>query len=827
MTNVFLCSSEIGKERECLNCNKGYFLPENNKTSCVKCDINGCLQCSGDENNKLCMKCQDDYEMNNGKCVERKCELGENEKCFSCRTEIGREKECLNCNEGYFLSEDYKTSCVKCDINGCLQCSGGKNNKLCIKCKDGYELNDGKCFKEFCEIGEKEKCFSCRPEIGREKECLNCNEGYFLPEDYKTSCEKCDLNGCSQCFGFKNNKLCIKCQDGYELKCVEESCIIGENEKCSSCRTEIGRKKECLTCNQGFYIKENANPTKCFRCPIPNCKQCYSYLGQEYCKECKSTFEEIKNNNGLIEDCSCPKYFKYYNGSCVENNNWIEAEYDVKCKQEPLNLLDTLFINLELNEIEAYINNSIILLEKYSPESSLILYQCENNGLYKVKINIKKTIDSMHWMFANNKQIKTIRFLQGFDSSLITDMSYMFASSSIETIDMKYIYAGNLIYLSGFLSFAELIKSIDISNLNTFTTKYMAQIFHKLPYLQELDLSSFDTSNVEYCLIMIHEIPPNCTIKISNQFTKCREEIPYSNRLINIDDINCNNFENCEKCDGSKNTLKCIKCKIGYELIDNRCYIPKCELGKNEKCLTCNNITGKEDECSKCNDGYYLSTRNSLNKKICSRCNIDGCKKCDNSGNCQECNKYYKAFKNQDNGEITNCIPLCELGRDNKCLTCNERKGHESECGRCNEGYKLINDKCKEIENSFIAIYNIKSTNSYTPIMCISENNIKLSDFDMYVNGNKVEPIRYIIKKEWSWKGYENKDYVGYKFPKLGNNEVKIIFYKTFTDMKYLFAECNNLINIEFNETFDTSHVQCMSHMFYRCDNLININFFI
>jgi len=54
--------------------------------------------------------------------------------------------------------------------------------------------------------------------------------------------------------------------------------------------------------------------------------------------------------------------------------------------------------------------------------------------------------------------------------------------------------------------------------------------------------------------------------------------------------------------------------------------------------------------------------------------------------------------------------------------------------------------------------------------MCISENNIKLSDFDMYVNGNKVEPIRYIIKKEWSWKGYENKDYVGYKFPKLGNN---------------------------------------------------------
>ena len=110
------------------------------------------------------------------------------------------------------------------------------------------------------------------------------------------------------------------------------------------------------------------------------------------------------------------------------------------------------------------------------------------------------------------------------------------------------------------------------------------------------------------------------------------------------------------------------------------------------------------------------------------------------------------------------------------------------------EGYKLVNGKCKIIENSFIGIYNVRSIDNFTYIMSAGQNNIKLSDFDMYVNGTKVYP--YIKYRYSNWL---DEDYVVYEFPNLGKYEVKIIFNKTLTNMKYLFDNCYDLISIEFN----------------------------
>jgi surface protein len=364
------------------------------------------------------------------------------------------------------------------------------------------------------------------------------------------------------------------------------------------------------------------------------------------------------------------------------------------------------------------------------------------------------------------------------------------------------------------------LTTLDISNLNTSKAKSMREMFHGKKNLKELDLSSLDTSNVENCLSMFHDFQRNCTIKISNKFTKCREQIPYENLIINVDDLACNRFDNCEKCSGSKDTLQCIKCKIGYQIINNICIKPICNLGENEKCLSCQNIPGKEDECLECNVGYYLPSNN-LDKTKCSKCQIEGCKRCDNfSGKCLECKYNYEPITDENSGIIINCNLQCEIGMGNKCLTCQTEKGKKNQCSSCNTGYKLINGQCKKIENSFVAIYNVTSTSEFTRIMCISENNIKLSDFDMYVNGNKVNAFI----DQGRWRSWMDEDYIAYIFPTLGKNEVKIIFNKTLTDMKYLFVDCYDLISIDFNEAFDTSHVLCMFYMFSSCDSLEHIN---
>ena len=143
----------------------------------------------------------------------------------------------------------------------------------------------------------------------------------------------------------------------------------------------------------------------------------------------------------------------------------------------------------------------------------------------------------MAWMFTNLGRIKSIKFLPGFESSKVTSMEYIFSCTLIESIDMKYLDTSNVLTLSHFLSRSNSLTSLDLSNFITSKTYKMREMFKNNNNLNELDLSSFDTSRISDCLVMFHDFPTNCTIKISNEFTKCREQIPYENNIINVDDL--------------------------------------------------------------------------------------------------------------------------------------------------------------------------------------------------------------------------------------------------------------------------------------------------
>ena len=41
-------------------------------------------------------------------------------------------------------------------------------------------------------------------------------------------------------------------------------------------------------------------------------------------------------------------------------------------------------------------------------------------------------------------------------------------------------------------------------------------------------------------------------------------------------------------------TLSCSTCELGYQLKDNKCILPKCIIGENEKCNSCNLKSNKE-----------------------------------------------------------------------------------------------------------------------------------------------------------------------------------------------------------------------------------------
>ena len=747
------------------------------------------------------------YQNNSDKI--RECMIGEKEKCKECNSMIPG--NCLSCNEGYYLpfNEINNTKCLPCNIiENCLTCFGDKNYIVCSSCDSSFKLENNRCLKikkEKCVIGENEKCKSCQDDEEFIDKCKTCNYGYYLSNNTnKTKCLSCNkIDKCIECNEDNDNLICKRCQDGYLLlnnSCIEEKCEIGINEKCSSCKTDIGRKKECNTCNEGYFISE-ANPLFCTKCSIDNCRYCSILNGKEVCNECLDTFSTIKDEFGLIKLCECPSEYNINNGLCIKPGNWIRILMDVDYSWNNglATILYTGDTNIELNELDVYVNGTLVQVTK---SSNRIEYKFNKGGIYVLELNIKIILTSMEWLFSYSDFIYSISFLPGFDSTKVTSMSYTFVNLNVESIDMKYLNLSSLKNLRSFIHENYYVKRLEKLN------EYI------------IDLSSFDTSQITTCLRMFHNLHNDAIIKISNKFTKCKEQISFENKIINVDEIECKKkFENCKECNGSKETLKCSKCQIGYSLNnDNICVEQKCITGEKEKCLDCKIDEGKENECINCNEGYYLPI-NLNHHNICQKCQIEGCKTCDNSnGICKKCKDFYEPLIND--GTIIECNLICDLGEGNKCLSCNLES--KNKCGSCNSGYKLMkNGTCQKIENSFIANYNVSSTTKPIYIMNLKGNNINFSNIDMYINDIKVFP--YIIYDD-PYKIYEKNCFVSYKFSKLGINTVKIIINQTLSKMQELFHLCSDLVNIVFSDTFDTSKVQCMDYLFGSCSSLTSFN---
>lgn len=147
------CREEEDYQHEYKTCNKGYYLSElTNRSECLTCNkIKDCIECEEDNFNLNFIKYKNGYQLLNNLCIEKECEIGENEKCASCKTEIGRKNECNTCNEGYFISEDNSTFCSKCSIENCKKCSILNNVEICDECLDTFIGKEKNGYIKTCE----------------------------------------------------------------------------------------------------------------------------------------------------------------------------------------------------------------------------------------------------------------------------------------------------------------------------------------------------------------------------------------------------------------------------------------------------------------------------------------------------------------------------------------------------------------------------------------------------------------------------------------------------------------------------------------------------
>ena len=134
------------ENKKCIDCPKGFFCKDNEKTPCPEGQISDtaqseCTPCEdgfyANENQDKCVKCEEGY----------KCYSGVKTVCPDGSYSSAGQAFCTPCPEGYYCKDGEKKSC-ETKFTNCNIC----NNSSCLSCKTGYEIVNRKCvFKGFSQ----------------------------------------------------------------------------------------------------------------------------------------------------------------------------------------------------------------------------------------------------------------------------------------------------------------------------------------------------------------------------------------------------------------------------------------------------------------------------------------------------------------------------------------------------------------------------------------------------------------------------------------------------------------------------------------------------
>lgn len=164
--------------------------------------------------------------------------------------------------------------------------------------------------------------------------------------------------------------------------------------------------------------------------------------------------------------------------------------------------------------------NDIVTLNYYTgTDEDVIVYpQYVIDGKeYKTRIKSNDEEVYKNYMFADKKNIKSIVFKQGIDTSNVTSMYCMFsACHALTSLDVSNFDTSNVTNISCMFNYCRSLTSLDLSNFNTSSVTNMDRIFTGCMKLTTLDISSFDTTNTTDMHAMFFRCEVLATLDVSN-----------------------------------------------------------------------------------------------------------------------------------------------------------------------------------------------------------------------------------------------------------------------------------------------------------------------
>ncbi|MBR2675024.1 MAG: BspA family leucine-rich repeat surface protein, partial [Mogibacterium sp.] len=171
-------------------------------------------------------------------------------------------------------------------------------------------------------------------------------------------------------------------------------------------------------------------------------------------------------------------------------------------------------------------------------------------------------------VFESCRDLKTIKFGEGLDTSNVRHMGYLFKNcSSITTIEgLKYLDTDRTTTTVQMFYGCGALENLDLSNFNTANCTDMASMFSGCTSLKEVDVSSFNTSNVTDMNDMFHACRALQKIDVSgfdtSKVTGMKQMFRFCTSLKQIDGLG--DFDMSKVKDASYMFIQCL----GMDLIN-------------------------------------------------------------------------------------------------------------------------------------------------------------------------------------------------------------------------------------------------------------------
>ena len=263
VTEVENCKTYKTDMDECVLCNDEFYLEDQE----CKPNPTGIPMCEIYANEEQCALCQAGAYLTNNTCVEPQvlingCNRYSSENC------------CEECNGGFTLSSTFH-----CETTIETSCASHKDPYNCETCAPHKVLARNTDDNFVCEDSGIQFCAEAISVSGVNN-CIKCEQGYFL-NDSQTQCLWPETL-VEHCLEYSGHGICSRCKDNYLLskdnaKCTTDIALVG-----SQCLVgHISDKPKCARCEGGYYFDESGVCQKCSDeiegcaiCDIKNLSRC-------------------------------------------------------------------------------------------------------------------------------------------------------------------------------------------------------------------------------------------------------------------------------------------------------------------------------------------------------------------------------------------------------------------------------------------------------------------------------------------------------------------------------------------------------------------------